>query len=245
MPINTDLARYPETGHCLLPSGASREWVDRLREDTWEAILAVKANPLNKDKLARWHRDFASELHMKCERVAAFLRAEPFLSLIGNLIGTDADLCFTSTMTKTAEKDAHLDWHQDAAYGPYPEHLKLSFWIALTDSRRDNGCLRIIPGSHLGGLVPHIPSKTLELDKEIETVDESTAEDVEMEAGAMLLIDRFLFHSSRRNDSGRLRMGLLAGFMSPKAEYQEFEKKGSYRYLRLGRPVWSRVIDPA
>lgn len=244
MSINTDLSLYPETGHCLLASGASEELLAGLKEDTWSAILAVKANPLNKDKLARWHREFASELHMKSAKVAGFLRAEPFLSLVRNLIGEDADLCFTSTMTKSAEKNAHLDWHQDTAYDRFPEHHKLSFWIALTDSRRDNGCLRIIPGSHRGGLVPHIPSRTLEFDKEIETVDETLSEDVEMEAGEMLLIDRHLFHASWRNDSGRLRMGLLAGFMRPKSEYLEHEKKGSYRYLRQGRPVWSRVIDP-
>src|SRR5687768_2479969 len=160
---------------------------------------------------------------MKSDRVAAFLRAEPFLSLIRDLVGEDADLCFTSSMTKTAEKNAHLDWHQDTAYDRFPEHHKLSFWIALTDSRRDNGCLRIISGSHRQGLVPHIPSRTLEHDKEIETVDESRAEDVEMEPGQMLLIDRHLFHASWRNESGRLRMGLIAGFMRPKDEYQEFE----------------------
>lgn len=244
MPINSELADYPKTGHCLLSTGASRKLLDSLREDTWAAIQAVKANPANKDKLARWHREFSTELHMKSQRVADFLRAEPFPSLIRGLIGEDSDLSFTSTMTKTAEKNAHLDWHQDAGYDRFPGHLKLSFWIALTDSRRDNGCLRIIPGSHRGGLVPHIPSRTLEYDKEIETVDESLAEDVEMEAGEMLLIDHHLFHASWRNESGRLRMGLLAGFMRPKAEYLEFEKKGACRYLRKGRPVWSRVIEP-
>jgi ectoine hydroxylase-related dioxygenase (phytanoyl-CoA dioxygenase family) len=160
------------------------------------------------------------------------------------LIGPDADLRFTSSIAKTDEKRAHVDWHQDSAYDKDPEHEKFIIWIAVTESRRDNGCLRLIPGSHAGGLVPHIPSRTLDFDKEIETVDENLSVDLEMEPGDMVVMDRHLMHASWPSATGTLRVGLIVGFQPPKREYLEFEKIGAYRYLRGGKPVWSRVIEP-
>lgn len=103
---------------------------------------------------------------------------------------------------------------------------------------------RIIPGSHLQGPVTHILSRNFPPDLEIDTIDETQAEDVEMEPGDILALDPNIFHSSRPNHAGRLRMALIAGFMRPKREYLDFEKKGSFRYLRDGRRVWSRVTDP-
>jgi hypothetical protein len=52
-------------------------------------------------------------------------------------------------------------WHQDEAFYQYfseqrPEgYRSLNFWIALDDATAESGCLKYIPRSHLGGLLPH------------------------------------------------------------------------------------------
>ena len=43
------------------------------------------------------------------------------------------------------------------------------------------------------------------------------------------------------NESGALRIGLLAGFMRPKEAYLPHERQGSYAHLRGGEPRWEPV----
>jgi ectoine hydroxylase-related dioxygenase (phytanoyl-CoA dioxygenase family) len=51
------------------------------------------------------------------------------------------------------------DWHQDTGVH-LPEadatHM-LTVWLPLTDATPENGCLKVIPGSHREGLVTHCP----------------------------------------------------------------------------------------
>lgn len=189
------------------------------------------------------YRDFASGLHVKGKTIVEVLCSEPIREIVEALIGRDADMRFTSTMTKTKEKNHPLDWHQDAGYDRDPRHLKFSFWMALTDSGKENGGLRIIPGSHKPGLVKHITSRNMPPDLEIETVDEGSGIDLEVAAGDAVVLSPFVHHSSHPNVSGELRMALLAGFMRPKEKYHDFELKGSFTYLREGRISWERVKD--
>jgi ectoine hydroxylase-related dioxygenase (phytanoyl-CoA dioxygenase family) len=172
------------------------------------------------------------------------LQGEPFRALVAAVLGPEADLRFTTSLTKTAELPAHMDWHQDDGYARDPEHDKFSFWIAVTASRLEDGCLRIIQGSQNRGLLPHVQSPGYPREKTAEGVDESLAEDVEMEPGDILMLHRHVLHASWPNRSGRPRMAMLAGFMPPKREYLDFEKLGAFRYFRGGFPVWERISDP-
>lgn len=239
--MNTDPTRYAEEGYFivrgLVPAGA----LPQLREDALSCIAETKASAGYARSSTRMYRDFSSELHMKRPSVAELLQSRPFREWNARILGPDIDLRFTSTMTKTREKASAMDWHQDSGYDRDPEHPKFSWWIALTDATRANGGLRIIPGTHKGGLVKHIPSRLFPPDKEIEVVDETLARDVDLAAGDAIALDPFLFHASWPNLSGDLRMGLIAGFMLPKTEYLEFERKAAYAYARGGEPRWERV----
>ena len=53
-----------------------------------------------------------------------------------------------------SKKVAHSSpWHQDWEY--WRGTPKVSAWVALDDAKVDNGCLRVIPGSHRWGAIPH------------------------------------------------------------------------------------------
>jgi chlorinating enzyme len=44
--------------------------------------------------------------------------------------------------------DTSFPWHQDCAYFQPSPNVILSAWIAVDEVNKDNGCIRIIPGSH-------------------------------------------------------------------------------------------------
>jgi hypothetical protein len=56
---------------------------------------------------------------------------------------------------KPARFGAEMPWHQDAAYPGSLDLLKI--WMPLDPATPENGCLHFIPGSHLGGIIPHRP----------------------------------------------------------------------------------------
>ncbi len=40
-------------------------------------------------------------------------------------------------------------WHQDSSIFPFePSRPVVAAWMALTEATEENGCLRIVPGSH-------------------------------------------------------------------------------------------------
>ena len=51
-----------------------------------------------------------------------------------------------------------IPWHQDLAYlipAEAGETLVVNFWIPLAPATAQNGCMQVIPGSHLKGLLEH------------------------------------------------------------------------------------------
>ncbi|MCO6456124.1 MAG: phytanoyl-CoA dioxygenase family protein [Pirellulaceae bacterium] len=56
---------------------------------------------------------------------------------------------------KPAHHGGVVAWHQDYSYWTRTQPMAhLTCWIGLDDSRRDNGCLQYIPGSHRWPLLP-------------------------------------------------------------------------------------------
>lgn len=51
-------------------------------------------------------------------------------------------------MTKQPKFSSDTGWHQDIRYWSYQRPELVSAWISLVPERIDNGCLRVIPGSH-------------------------------------------------------------------------------------------------
>jgi non-haem Fe2+, alpha-ketoglutarate-dependent halogenase len=49
---------------------------------------------------------------------------------------------------------AYVSWHQDGTYGGlHPPNLTTA-WIALSDSTPENGCMRVVPGTHHSPKLP-------------------------------------------------------------------------------------------
>ena len=51
-------------------------------------------------------------------------------------------------MTKQPKFSSDTGWHQDVRYWAYQRPDLISVWISLVPERVENGCLRVIPGSH-------------------------------------------------------------------------------------------------
>lgn len=83
-------------------------------------------------------------------------------SIAQQLIGDDATLDYDQFLAKRPQRpNAVFAWHQDLGYWPSntPDTLTVTCSLALNDATLENGCLRVVPGSHLEPeLRPHRPS---------------------------------------------------------------------------------------
>lgn len=134
------------------------------------------------------------------------------LDAVEDLIGPDILLLRSSLFAKNAHDSRFVSWHQDSIYYGLSPNDAVTAWVAFTDSNPRNGCLRVMPGSHLGGNLNHEehiePNNLLARGQTIPRMDESRAVDIVLKAGEFSIHHERTAHSSRPNTSSDRRIGL-------------------------------------
>ena len=141
--------------------------------------------------------------HMLCPWVDEMIREPAILDATEDLIGPDI-LCWgTSLRAKAADGRTFAGWHQDTAYADV-KPIVVIVALALSPSRAENGCIRGIPGSHRGPLLPHkeafrtdsLLSREQFIDAEF---DRSSAVDFALEPGEAAFFNNAIVHGSNPN----------------------------------------------
>ena len=120
----------------------------KLSEATIDAIQARHAELL---ELHPEFRDYCPAVLQYDEGFADFCRNEDILDMVEQLIGPDIALWNSSFFAKPAGNGKATPWHQDGEYWPIRPLATCTAWVAVDDATRDNGCLRILRGSHKEG----------------------------------------------------------------------------------------------
>ncbi|MBM82587.1 MAG: phytanoyl-CoA dioxygenase family protein [Planctomycetaceae bacterium] len=178
-------------------------------------------------------------------------RIPEVLDMVAQVIGEDIALWNCSFFAKPARVGTKTPWHQDGEYWPIEPLATCTVWIAIDTSTKENGCLRVIPGSHKNKrLASHNkndgPGLALNLELDSSEFNEEDAEDIILEPGQVSLHDVYLFHGSERNESDNSRRGMTLRFMPTSSVYcheqsTRFEREGplhmSQRTIYLMRGV--------
>src|SRR5580700_9828507 len=81
-------------------------------------------------------------------------------------------------------------WHQDEIYIPTRDRSLIGAWIALDPATQENGCLRVVPGSHRPGYLypqrPHNNPEEFDFAPESYGFDETQEVPVEVKAGTLV-----------------------------------------------------------
>jgi len=182
-------------------------------------------------------RDSCPALLREDMSFAQYCQTPGILDMAAQLIGPDIALWNMSLFGKPAHNGKATPWHQDGEYWPIRPLATCTVWIAIDDSTVENGCLRVIKGSHRDKRLAkhrHNPSSDLTLNEELlsEEFDESQAVDIELERGQVSLHDVYLIHGSEPNCSGKRRRGMTMRLMPTTSLYdrdlanQRFVQRG-------------------
>ena len=121
-----------------------------------------------------------------------------------------------------------ISWHQDSAHWGLDSEQIVTLWLALTPVTEENGCMRMLPGTHRKGIVDHEdtwdPDNILTRGQTITSgIDEDLAVSVELAAGQCSLHHVNMFHASHPNTSDARRVGLALRYITPQARQQRVE----------------------
>jgi non-heme Fe2+,alpha-ketoglutarate-dependent halogenase len=142
------------------------------------------------------------------------------LDAVEAVLGPDLLVHSASIFSKPPRSRSFVSWHQDGAYWDLSEPGVTSAWIALSPSTPENGCLRVVPGSHTRRTLPFsespAPDNLLASGAEIAVeVDESEARDIVLAPGEMSLHHVDIVHGSNPNGSDVKRVGFAVRYIAP------------------------------
>ncbi|GAA2454741.1 hypothetical protein GCM10010191_87140 [Actinomadura vinacea] len=160
--------------------------------------------------------DLSTELVAKDPFWVRLVSDDRLLDIAERFIGPDIALFASHYIAKPPYTGKAVLWHQDGAFWPLEPMKVVTLWLAVDRSGPENGCLRVIPGSHREGI-----HKVRERDGEdavfgVESdvaVDESRAVDVILEPGDVEVHHPNIMHGSNANNSPNRRCGLTIRYI--------------------------------
>jgi ectoine hydroxylase-related dioxygenase (phytanoyl-CoA dioxygenase family) len=139
------------------------------------------------------------------------------LAYVQDVLGPDVMLFRDILMLKPARVGSKMPWHQDSNYWPISPANLCSVWTALDPATLENGCMRVVPGSHRKPLLRSRDESgwgPLEDDQ----IELDSAIDVPMEPGSSLFFHSRLLHGSEANNSDQSRRAFITSFMSSRSQ---------------------------
>lgn len=170
------------------------------------------------------YRDYCPALLHLDDGFVEYCRQPEILDMVEQILGPDFALWNSSFFAKPALDGRATPWHQDGEYWPIRPLATCTVWLAVDDSTTENGCLRVLKGSHKDRRLRRhnqndSPDLTLNQELDPSEYDESQAVDIELKAGQMSLHDIYLLHGSEANRSPRPRRGMTMRFMPTTSEF--------------------------
>lgn len=171
------------------------------------------------------------------------LVANDHLVSIGrDLLGDEIRYLGDEAQLKPARYGSPHPWHQDEPYFKEMAIPIATIWISVDRATQANGCMQVIPKSHLSGIVERKDERRFWLTDD--EVDTSAAVHAELEAGGALIFHSRLLHGSGPNQTDHCRRSMICryGDVSTLSEHQKsvFDQYG----VVLDGPAMHEIFQP-
>lgn len=142
------------------------------------------------------------------------------LDIAEQFIGPDIALFAAHYIAKKPQTGQAVQWHQDGSYWPLKPMEVTTLWVAGTDSKIENGCMRVLPGTQNKHLLKRRELMALDTEKFVlgvgirpDQIDDSEAVDIELKAGDISIHNPNIIHGSNANTSDEWRVGLTLRYI--------------------------------
>jgi phytanoyl-CoA hydroxylase len=130
--------------------------------------------------------------------------------ILDQLLGQGRLLFQEMALVKPPRIGSEKPWHQDAAYFRLTDPALIAgVWIALDPALPMNGCMELVPGTHLEGGVPHVHENDFNRCRIIPgRVRVAQRIPISMQPGDALIFHALLHHFTAPNKSDLLRRAI-------------------------------------
>lgn len=136
------------------------------------------------------------------------------LDAVSNVLGPNIQLHHSKLNLKPpTSREARFEWHQDYPFFPHTNYDLIAVLIHLDDTTEENGCLKVIPGSHKLGPRIHVFARDGAFSSQLEDKgvigDESKWLNQACPAGGVEMHHCNMLHSSTANRGDKPRSVLI------------------------------------
>lgn len=164
------------------------------------------------------------------------------LDIVEGITGPDIALWSSHFICKPPKAGKRVPWHEDSAY--WGERLDpmdvITIWLAIDPSTTENGCMRVIPRTHVNGYSEYSPVE--DLDKQVfnreinpDQFDESKAVDCILKPNTCSIHHAKLIHGSHANTGVMRRCGYTMRYMPSECHHTDEGNTGFQIYLARGK----------
>ncbi|MGW0228037.1 phytanoyl-CoA dioxygenase family protein [Actinopolymorpha singaporensis] len=140
-------------------------------------------------------------------RLTAIANDPGILEVVARLLGGAPRMFQDMALLKPPGGGREKPWHQDNAFFHLvPGTPIVGVWVALDAATEDNGCMRVIRGSHRDGPVRHVHLRDLQICDGNVPIDRGVA--VPLPPGGLMFFDGLLQHGTPSNDTTTRRRAL-------------------------------------
>ncbi len=221
-----EAAAFREEAHAL---------IDRLRkvrevDATWGSARRMKG--AEQTQLLHCH-----DVQFYSAAFSRLIVDDRLTSAASSIVGPNVQLHHTKMFIKPPEKGSPFPMHQDCPFFPHDNHTMFAAIIHFDDAPEEKGCVRVVPGSHKLGPIPHIREGGWHLSPDEYPVEEALP--CPAKAGDVLFFSYLTIHGSGVNTSSEARTTLLVQMRDP------LDPPSIRTHESRGQGMMLRGIDPS
>ncbi len=180
---------------------------------------------------------------------------DAILDIVASITGPDIALFSSHFICKPEGNGRRVPWHEDSAYwkGRIDPMEVCTLWLAIDPSTRENGCMKVIPRTHMEGQRGYSDYDAVNPEANVFPTeikasqrDDSKAVYIELAPNECSLHDSRVMHSSEPNTSKQRRCGWTLRYTSTAVRFDQEKFAGTHQvYLARGRDLGGNLYaDP-
>jgi 2-oxoglutarate-dependent dioxygenase len=202
---------YKEEGYLYIPRLLNDEAITTLREEVLD-VMEVCGMSYERLRQAQSSKDklFQSGQYLEGSTLDQFINSPHLQAVAAQLMEGPSTLYMPFTAVKSGGGGGTFHFHQDNQYTRF-DGPGINLWCALSDMSPENGCLQVVPRSHLSGTIDSVENPDGDGHRTVAREPERFLP-VRMRAGDCIAFSRLTLHGSGPNQTNEPRIAYAVQF---------------------------------
>lgn len=202
---------YKDEGYLVIPGLLNDAFIELLRVEVLDVMASAGATVESlRHATEAKHKLIQSGQYLAGGYLDVFINSPQLLDIASQLLGGPSTLYMPFTAVKSGGGGGRFHFHQDNQYTRHEGH-SLNIWCALSPMSPENGCLQVVPRSHLNGTLDSVRSSDGDSHRMVAREPDRFLP-VRMRPGDAIAFSRLTIHGSGPNFTDEPRLAYAVQF---------------------------------